>query len=1133
MNRLEYGVVVALALVCSAAEAPGQVILSRDWDGGAGTMMWGDGNNWNPNGVPSNVIVSIGNLPAAVGDTTLVDAAYTISSLAISNGASVVTSPDNGATDFELLVSGATTISDGGSSITVIGADVDGLDTGTLTINSGGDLILNSQTASGLAIVDVGAGALTNNIGGIITGNGRIELTDNPVGATTLLNNEGSLVAGFLGNAIPGVEPASTLQITATDADARVDLDGVSSGNGAVTVGGQATLDINVQLSDAFDGTLTLRRGSTFDVADGWINSTGVIDVVTTIGGLASPGDGAHLAGGVVDFNGGTLTLAAQDYTLVLDAPLTSTGGVINNSGTIIVNSVSTIGAGTDFNMLGVGASLTVNGTLNVDRADFDLDGAEGASNVTTINAGGILDLDLGAGADASFAHTINLNGGELDYSRPAIIPWLVGPTGIVNVAGGATSTINTLSNTLTMAGALTIGGNSTLVVNGNSSYINTTDISIEAGSTLNLNGETSFSFGSYVGEGILKKGNATISGATAWNVATVDLDDGTTLIQNPLIINATAIDDSGDGFDGDVTINSNGTLTVNITGGGPWTIDPAGEINFSTINNAAPFLAGSDVVVNGTIGVSGFGFIAARLDIGATGELNANGPGGLRLEGGSLANPNTIAGGTINGPATVFAADDKALYGFGTVNADLEFPGGHIRADNGTLTINGDILEANQIGTSDADGILNVANPWNTDVASQVILVGGELRGGTISNDGGNGIAGQGLVAARVINESRLRASQGTLVVQTAANDNDWDGANGMGRLEASSGTLELRDDAFVGFQGDAQLFPQGELFANGFELAFASGSSLAMSTGARVRSTHDMHFAGTLTTNAGAEPAEIDVPEFTLEAVSTVTLNNTLRLEGANTRIAAGATFAGGGTLFIPDGSTVQLQDNADVDVLIQNQGTLELGLAAAPNAQASGLDYQQDAAGELAITLGGTGLSDFDRLTLTGVASLAGALDISLNNGYVPAAGNMFPFLAASTSVLGAFTAVTQPADMPAGLLFDVVYAPNLVQLVVVNAPIYSADFNLDGNVDGADLAQWHGDFGEPGNGDSDADNDGDSDGVDFLAWQQQFGSVPIMPAAGSVPEPTSVAMLVPVTAGLRWRRRLIALAVAPAN
>ena len=58
----------------------------------------------------------------------------------------------------------------------------------------------------------------------------------------------------------------------------------------------------------------------------------------------------------------------------------------------------------------------------------------------------------------------------------------------------------------------------------------------------------------------------------------------------------------------------------------------------------------------------------------------------------------------------------------------------------------------------------------------------------------------------------------------------------------------------------------------------------------------------------------------------------------------------------------------------------------------------------------------------------------------------------------------------------------------------------------HVDGNDLNQWAGDFGE--NGLSDADADGDSDGSDFLAWQRSFGISDAAVDAAAVPEPASI-------------------------
>ena len=79
-----------------------------------------------------------------------------------------------------------------------------------------------------------------------------------------------------------------------------------------------------------------------------------------------------------------------------------------------------------------------------------------------------------------------------------------------------------------------------------------------------------------------------------------------------------------------------------------------------------------------------------------------------------------------------------------------------------------------------------------------------------------------------------------------------------------------------------------------------------------------------------------------------------------------------------------------------------------------------------------------------------------------------------------------------------------------------PMFTADFDGDGDVDDQDLAQWEGDFGQ--NGDSDSDGDNDSDGADYLAWQQQFGSgVPPLASTQTVPEPSSLVLLV---LGFAW-------------
>jgi len=73
-----------------------------------------------------------------------------------------------------------------------------------------------------------------------------------------------------------------------------------------------------------------------------------------------------------------------------------------------------------------------------------------------------------------------------------------------------------------------------------------------------------------------------------------------------------------------------------------------------------------------------------------------------------------------------------------------------------------------------------------------------------------------------------------------------------------------------------------------------------------------------------------------------------------------------------------------------------------------------------------------------------------------------------------------------------------------------PRLPSDFDIDGDVDSDDLAQWEGDFGL--NGNSDANGDGISNGADFLVWQRQVGSgVTALPSAIAVPEPSCTVLL----------------------
>ncbi|TWU29944.1 hypothetical protein [Bythopirellula polymerisocia] len=80
---------------------------------------------------------------------------------------------------------------------------------------------------------------------------------------------------------------------------------------------------------------------------------------------------------------------------------------------------------------------------------------------------------------------------------------------------------------------------------------------------------------------------------------------------------------------------------------------------------------------------------------------------------------------------------------------------------------------------------------------------------------------------------------------------------------------------------------------------------------------------------------------------------------------------------------------------------------------------------------------------------------------------------------------FWGVASPGQPP---LWRTNLASNMRFVVTGQETAFTADFEGDGDVDGADRAIWQGAYGMNNLGD--ADGDGDSDGADFLAWQRQF-------------------------------------------
>ena len=104
-----------------------------------------------------------------------------------------------------------------------------------------------------------------------------------------------------------------------------------------------------------------------------------------------------------------------------------------------------------------------------------------------------------------------------------------------------------------------------------------------------------------------------------------------------------------------------------------------------------------------------------------------------------------------------------------------------------------------------------------------------------------------------------------------------------------------------------------------------------------------------------------------------------------------------------------------------------------------------------------------------------------------------------------------------DVGAGFSFDLLFG---------NSTFGSADFDTDGDIDGADFLTWQRGFGvgtTKVQGDANADSA--VNGSDLVVWKNQYGFVATSVAAlGSVPEPTAFVMtIIGLSVICRWNTR----------
>jgi hypothetical protein len=107
------------------------------------------------------------------------------------------------------------------------------------------------------------------------------------------------------------------------------------------------------------------------------------------------------------------------------------------------------------------------------------------------------------------------------------------------------------------------------------------------------------------------------------------------------------------------------------------------------------------------------------------------------------------------------------------------------------------------------------------------------------------------------------------------------------------------------------------------------------------------------------------------------------------------------------------------------------------------------------------------------------------------------------------------------------FDMVVDSFKVEVIGSNEPAEDdADFDGDGDVDGADFLVWQRGLGgtnQANNSTGDANGNGTVDGADLAIWKSQFAQPGTIGAAGAVPEPAAALLAAAAFAGILMRRR----------
>jgi autotransporter-associated beta strand protein len=265
-----------------------------------------------------------------------------------------------------------------------------------------------------------------------------------------------------------------------------------------------------------------------------------------------------------------------------------------------------------------------------------------------------------------------------------------------------------------------------------------------------------------------------------------------------------------------------------------------------------------------------------------------------------------------------------------------------------------------------------------------------------------------------------------------------------------------------------------------------------MLLGTGGGVLNTNGFN-AGVASVISGSSLSKAGAGTLTLTNANTYTGGTTV---SAGTLLVSNTTGSGTGTGAVTVSAGATLGGTGTIAGTVTNGGFVAPGAGTAGTLNVGG-DYIQSASGAFNVELDFAPGLAHDFLNVTGNATLAGALNVSLLSASTPHIGDTFQILHAAGLAGSQFTTTNLPTLAP-GLGWNVNYGATSVTLSVGSAAL-PGDFTADGVVDAADYVVWRKGLGTT------------YTQADYTAWSAHFGqSAAASGAAAAVPEP-SVAVL----------------------